>query len=357
VIKQSILAQRPSDLTLRWAQRVVDRRFDNVVVSGMSTLSIDIGTTTRVRLMVEHNGPPGLPRRWFVKLPSLAWRARLITTLPGLLHNEARFYKEAAQVVPALVPDFLAAESEPGRGATLVLRDVTESGAIAGNPDDMLTAAQAALVVAQLARFHAYFWDKADLVQRLHWLAGPVRRLEDRLGTALAVPLMKRGLHMAEQIVPYAVRALALRYARHRAHIMRSLSNAPQTIVHHDCHPGNLFWIQSQPGFLDWQLVRFGEGISDVAYFLATALNPEVRRAHEVELVAVYAQELQDHGVAEIDANSLMQRYRAHLIYPFEAMIVTLAVGGMMKLESNYELIRRAATAVEELDAFAAIGV
>jgi aminoglycoside phosphotransferase (APT) family kinase protein len=184
-----------------------------------------------------------------------------------------------------------------------------------------------------------------------------VRRLEDRLGTALAVPLMKRGLHMAEQIVPYAVRALALRYARHRAHIMRSLSNAPQTIVHHDCHPGNLFWIQSQPGFLDWQLVRFGEGISDVAYFLATALNPEVRRAHEVELVAVYAQELQDHGVAEIDANSLMQRYRAHLIYPFEAMIVTLAVGGMMKLESNYELIRRAATAVEELDAFAAIGV
>ena len=38
-------------------------------------------------------------------------------------------------------------------------------------------------------------------------------------------------------------------------------------------------------------------------------------------------------------------------------MIVTLAVGGMMKLESNYELIRRAATAVEELDAFAAIGI
>ena len=159
--------------------------------------------------MVEHNGPPDLPRRWFVKLPSLAWRARLITALPGLLHNEVRFYKEAAQAVPTCVPDFLAGESEPGRGAMLVLRDVTESGAIAGNPDDMLTTAQAALVVAQLARFHAHFWNKANIIQRHHWLAGPVRRLEDRLGTALAVPLMKRGLHLAGKIVPYAVHALA----------------------------------------------------------------------------------------------------------------------------------------------------
>ena len=85
-------------------------------------------------------------------------------------------------------------------------------------------------MVEQLARFHAHFWEKADLVQTYHWLAGPVRRLEDRLGTALAVPLMKRGLRRAGQTVPSAVHALALRYARHRARIMRFLSNAPQTI-------------------------------------------------------------------------------------------------------------------------------
>jgi hypothetical protein len=34
-------------------------------------------------------------------------------------------------------------------------------------------------------------------------------------------------------------------------------------------------------------------------------------------------------------------------------MVVTLAVGGMMELESNLELIRRAAAAVDDLDAFA----
>jgi hypothetical protein len=51
----------------------------------------------------------------------------------------------------------------------------------------------------------------------------------------------------------------------------------------------------------------------------------------------------------------MQQRYRAHLIYPFEAMIVTLAIGGMMSLESNHELLRRTAAAVEDLDVFSAI--
>jgi hypothetical protein len=113
--------------------------------------------------------------------------------------------------------------------------------------------------------------------------------------------------------------------------------------------PGPAFWI--------WQLVRFGEGISDVAYFLATSLAPETRRSHETRLVAAYAEELQDNGVTGIELGDLPQRYRAHLAYPFEAMVMSLAVGGMMKLENNQELIRRAAAAVEDLDAFSALPI
>jgi hypothetical protein len=32
-------------------------------------------------------------------------------------------------------------------------------------------------------------------------------------------------------------------------------------------------------------MVRIGEEISDVSYFLATALDPEIRRLHELELL------------------------------------------------------------------------
>ena len=167
----------------------------------------------------------------------------------------------------------------------------------------------------------------------------------------MAVPLMKRGLHpgLEGEIIPSKLHAQAIHYARHRRQAMRFLTQGPQTLVHHDCHPGNLFWNKSQPGLLDWQLVRFGEGISDVAYFLSTALNPETRRHHELSLIKIYAQCLDDNGVADIDVNVLLQQYRAHLsrYYPFEAMIVTRAVGGLMNLESNHELIRRTAAAVK----------
>jgi hypothetical protein len=104
-------------------------------------------------------------------------------------------------------------------------------------------------------------------------------------------------------------------------------------------------------------LVRVGEGISDIAYFLATALKPEIRRLHEVNPLAIYVQNLRDNGIADIDTATLLQRYRAHAIYSFEAMIMALAVGGMMEPENNRELIRRTAAAVEDLDAFAAIPI
>jgi aminoglycoside phosphotransferase (APT) family kinase protein len=351
---QAILARRPSDLTVAWAQRILDHHASGATVAGVEVLSVDVGTTTRVRLAVDHDGPPALPRRWFAKLPSLSPRARWITALPRLLHAEARFYGEVARAIPVPLPPVLATQSRCGWGATVVLADVTERGAAAGAPGDALTAAQAALVVEQLARLHALMWSAPSLDREYHWLAGRVRRSEDRLGSALAVPLMRRGLRRAGSAVPTALHGPALGYARRRRQVMRFLADGPRTLVHHDVHPGNLFWRESGPGLLDWHLVRIGEGVGDVAYFLATALTPETRRVHEADLLTRYRRALAEHGVDARDLVNLRQRYRAHLVYPFEAMVVTLAVGGMMALDSNLELIRRAAAAVADHEAFAA---
>ena len=356
-MKQNIIVRKPSDLTVPWAQRVVDKHHDDIVVTSADVVSIDIGTTTRVRITIEHNGPDTLARRWFVKLPSMAWRARMITALPRLLHTEVRFYKDVAHSVPLVMPTCLAAQSRFGMGSTLVLADVAEFDAIPSYPNDTLTLAQATLVIEQLARFHAHFWNNVDVEPTYRWLAGPVRRLEDHLGTALAVPLMKRGLRLAGSCIPSTLHAAAIHFAHHRRKAMRFLSAAPQTLIHHDCHPGNLFWDRFQPGFLDWQLVRIGDGVGDVAYFLSTALDPEIRRLHEASLLAKYVQALTDNGVVGMDNTVLMQRYRAHITYAFEAMVVTLAVGGMMNLDGNLELIRRTAAAVDDLDAFAALPI
>lgn len=353
----NIIVCRASDLTAAWAQSILAPKHPDVVISGVDIISVDVGTTSRVRIAVDHDGPEALPRRWFVKIPSLSRRARLITYLPGLLNREIRFYKEVSHAIPLNLPTVLAAQSKPMMGSTLVLADITENGSQAGTPADTVTATQASLVVEQLARFHARFWNHANLEKSHRWLASPIRRIEDHLGTVLAVPLMKRGISRAGHVIPKALHLPALRYAQNRRRIMHFLASAPQTLVHYDCHPGNIFWNNAKPGFLDWQLVRKGEGIGDIAYFLATALDPHQRRAHEMHLLAEYKNILTSHGIEGLSAAKLFQRYRAHLTYPFEAMVLTLAIGGMMDIQSNLELIRRAAAAAEDHDAFAHLAV
>ena len=60
-------------------------------------------------------------------------------------------------------------------------------------------------------------------------------------------------------------------------------------------------------------------------------------------------------GIANIpqaQREALGRRYRCHLVYPFEAMIATLAVGGMIPRATNLELIRRTAAAAIDHGAF-----
>lgn len=350
---QKILIRHTSDITVDWAQRIVNGNYTDITVSDVKVLSVEIGTTTRVRVEVTHNGPADSPKRWFVKLPSISLRARLITALPRLLQTEVRFYREVSSAVPLIQPVILAAQKTPGWNTTLVLADITENGSLPGSPGDELTVDQAFLVIEQLANLHARFWNARSLYNEYKWLSGPVRRLENILGTALAVPLMKRGLKCAGSSIPATLHIPALNYAHNRRRMMRFLARGSHTIVHHDCHPGNIFWKHDQPGFLDWQLVRVGEGIGDVAYFLATALNPDSRKKHETNILQKYLNVLSTHGIREYDLTQLRERYRAHLCYPFEAMVITLAIGGMMERESNLELIRRTVAAVKDLNAFA----
>jgi aminoglycoside/choline kinase family phosphotransferase len=341
-------------LTVHWARHVLASHAPKAHVSEVNLESVDVGTTTRFRVTVEHDAKDALPKRWFIKAPSAALKARFITAMPRLLHKEVCFYRYVASSTPVNVPTILAAQSQWGRGATLVLADLGEQGAAPGHPSDTLTPAQAEGVVRQLARLHARFWNKTELMQTHRWLKGSEGGVENLLGTLLAVPLMRQGLSLAGDAVPVKLHARLLDYARRRRAWMRHLASGAVTLVHHDCHPGNLFWMGDQPGFLDWQLIRVGEGIGDIAYFLATALEPDCRRAHEKRLLHLYSTCLAEHGVEALDDRQLLQRYRAHLAYPLEAMVVTLAIGGMLERNANLSLIRRALAAAWDHDAFAA---
>ncbi|MBF0475853.1 MAG: phosphotransferase [Deltaproteobacteria bacterium] len=347
-MKDNILVKDPKHLTMDWAQSVLQLHDANGTVSSLKVITIHSGTTTRVQLAVNHDSQH-VARKWFVKLPSRTWQARVITALPRLLKTEALFYKQLSRIVPLNLATCLAARSQWGSGTIIVLADVSEQGGVAGIPGDVLKIQQAYVAVEQLARFHAFFWQDKTLKTKYPWIADSV------LGSALSVPLMQRGLQKAGNWVDQKLYEPALQYAKNRKKVMAFLNDAPQTLTHHDCHAGNLFWKQDgSVGFLDWQLVRLGDGIGDVAYLLTTTLTPELRRQHESDLITLYSEVLSAYGIT-LHSEELMLRYRAHCCYTFEAMVVTLAIGGMMDSTTNLELIRRTSVAIMDLNSFAAL--
>ncbi len=347
-----LIVKHPKQLTKTWAQNVLANHSPNITVSAVNLISVDVGTTSRIHLEVSHDGTNDLPRHWFIKLPSLTWQARAITALPRLLATEVYFYQNLIHQVPLDTAPLLMAASHFGIGSTLVLADIRENGAQAGSAGQALSAEQAHAIISKLAEFHSRFWNQNQQNPPYQKLAGPIRHLENKLGSLFAVPLMKRGLKKAGEEVDKQLHQPAIAYAQQRKRIMDLLNQGSQTLIHRDCHPGNFFWKDNQPGFLDWQLVRFGESIADVAYLLATALEPETRREYEKPLIQHYCQSLNQHGIKEVNFETLWQRYQIHLCYPFEAMLITLAVGGMMELQSNLTMIRRSAAAVADHQVF-----
>jgi hypothetical protein len=57
-------------------------------------------------------------------------------------------------------------------------------------------------------------------------------------------------------------------------------------------------------------------------------------------------------SVEVLDGRWLYQRYRVHLIYSFQAMVVTLAKGNMISHISNMEQIRSVSATVSDHDSF-----
>jgi aminoglycoside phosphotransferase (APT) family kinase protein len=112
---------------------------------------------------------------------------------------------------------------------------------------------------------------------------------------------------------------------------LAEIRQGPRCLTHNDFRPDNMMFGGAADGravtVLDWQSIAYGVGAVDVAYFLAGALAPDVRRAHEPELLARYHRGLTALGVSGYSAQDLARDYAggAFLLFLtafFAAMVV-----------------------------------
>ncbi len=295
----------PDDLSAAWFSEVFDAD-----ITGLHHEPIGDGLVGMNLRVVFDEASTTVPRSVVVKLPSADPTSRATGIALRNYEREVKFYQRLADTVDIRVPACHHAEWREDSGEfVLVLEDMAPA-----EQGDQLAGCSpetAAVTVAELVRLHGPRWGDAEL-NDVEWLS-------------------RRGPEDAEQLVGLWRMMLPGFLATYRVHLSDDqatmleafggrLANwveargGPLTVTHGDFRLDNLLFGAPDGAAppvtaVDWQTPGHGVPSGDLSYFIGAGLVPADRRAHEAELVAVYADGLAAYGVS-VDRGALFDDYR-----------------------------------------------
>ncbi len=277
-------------------------------------------------------------------------------SLFDLARNEARFYNEISPEIQSLVPKaYYAKSNDRGAKFILVFEDLEERGYQFNDVTSRCTADKAKLVMKALGEIHGKYWESPRLRDDLSWLPTYRKDRNVRLNRLMRNLALKRTLAKFGDIIPDAVKESGHYINQRYDDLEEYWAKPPQTFIHGDSHVENMYFRDQSIGLLDWQVVRQGQGMRDVSYFMVASVPTEIRRAHERELIQLYLDCLAEVGVSDLDFEQAWEQYRLHTFYTWIAQIVT-AAAGTLQLEPIVRAgLTRTATAIVDLDSLSAL--
>ncbi|MGW0246245.1 phosphotransferase family protein [Nocardia goodfellowii] len=302
-------------LSPEWLTGALTSAHPGTVASGTEVVERIETVATKIRFRVTYAGHTESPGALCAKGYFNPQRRRATRA-------EADFYRLLAPRLPVRTPPCLHAGVDDTTGHALVLmHDLVAAGARFLDPLVGYSSEQAAQTLDQLAALHASTWaDATDLASRFPpRLNSLTRHLTDEQHQGLLDD--GRAADVAADV------RRADRLGAAMAAMAALAAGFPRCLVHGDLHAGNIYQLSDgSPGLIDWQVAQWGSWALDIAYHLATVLEPDELARTERELLGHYADRLAAHGVEPPDREQLWWMYRAHLPYGFFLWSITRAV-------------------------------
>lgn len=321
------------------------------------------GTSERAGLRLEYNDAgraAGLPTRVFTK-SSASFRQRMVLGGAGALHGETRFYTALREKTSVEAPrGYWGCVDDRSWRSIVVIEDIVATkGATFMTPTTGFDRAAISDLVANLARLHAPHWGNPELAD-LKTPADYLRRTTDLLDIRRRSAV---GMERARAVMPAALLGQADRLYDATLRAMDIASHCvPRTLLHGDAHAGQTYrTADGRMGLADWQALLQGGWAFDFAYLVNSALDPADRRAWQDDLLARYVDELAQHGGPRLRPDEALLAYRQQSFWPYTAWAFTIGRAfyqpQMQPVPTCLAIVHRTATAVDDLDAFAAVGV
>ena len=277
-------------ITPQWLSRALGRPVQTVVCTPVGTGQM--GSVFRLDITGEAGS-----ERLVAKLPATDPAARAMVS--GAYRQEIRFYAELAPTVAVRAPGchFVGFRGD-GAEFTLLLDDLAP--AVQGDQIGGCTVAQAHAAVRNLAGLHGPRWCDPALLQLdgVHpSTSEEAAMLTEFFGPATEIFLERLGAGLSAEDHD-TLRACV-------PGIAEWLLAAPDrfAVTHGDYRLDNLLFGADGSGrdidvwAVDWQTLGLGLPARDLSYFLATSLEPPVRRRYEDAIIETYRQALGEYGV------------------------------------------------------------
>ena len=300
----------PSDVTAEWLSAALSEHRDTVGVSEVDLVAVGTGQTgSTYRVTPTYATDPGdLPGTFVIKLPAQddAVRDRVALSY----RSECAFYASVANRVRVPTPQcFYCQITDDARDYALLLAD--QAPAAQGDQIAGCGEAEARLAVVALAGLHGPSW--CDPV----WLDFPsivFPRPDEASAGGLGevakisadITLEKLGARMSGADRETFSTAMGLVTPWLLA------ENDRFALLHGDYRLDNILFDPdgSRVSVVDWQTLGVGLPARDLAYFMATSLDPGLRATAEEGLVDEYHRALLGYGVTGYDIQTCWRDYR-----------------------------------------------
>lgn len=337
-------------------------RIVGAAVPGSQVLDLsaerDRQTTDRARLRLHWNQAgqeAGLPTALFAKgTPSLA-SSRILNSAFGLCATEVRFYTSVhADLAEVTLQPYHASIGRGGR-FLLVLESRDPGTTHFYQMRETATPEHARAVVVALAQMHAKFHESPRFETDLAW----VTRYSDRPGQAIAPKILKaaqRAFAKKYDVPDEVSRVIELHVTR-AAELTALWEALPSTLCHGDTHLGNTFrTTDGSSGLFDWQEVHRMNGLREIAYFIASAFDPDERRTQERDLITLYLETLAAAGTPDVPSyDEAFFQYRYLMLDAWRSVWASLALMPVQTDDLAEVLINRHCGHLIDLDVLGAV--
>ena len=298
-------------------------------------------------------GDASLPATLIAKFPSRSANNRGVAMAYRLYERETRYFAELAASSTAYSPHTWVSTMQ-GDNFLILMADMADyriGDQVIGA--DLL---ESELMIDELARLHASFWNRVDGLAWVPHIANSYHADNMLALTRVAWPNMAR--IFADFLDP-TLAARGDEFTAALPALQMAMDTPPITLLHGDFRMENVFF-GTQPhhrptAIIDWQGPLRGRGMVDVGLMLGQSTQHAVRITHERELVRRYVDRLADHGVHDYALAVAWSHYRLAQLYNWAYVAVvsgTLDTANERSFAWMSQMVARHSAMTLELDVF-----